>query len=80
MQIIAEPGRYYVTSACSLAAKVIGKKTVIQGENKSFMYYISDGVYSSFIEELLDIRARDPIALNEVSFDNNLNFCKFCET
>ena len=28
------------------------------------MYYVSDGVYGSFIEELLHIKARHPVPLN----------------
>lgn len=65
--IVSEPGRYYVTSAFTSTAYIFGKKTIMKGENRTFMYYVSDGVYGSFIEELLHIKARYPVALNDVS-------------
>ncbi|KAI3360252.1 hypothetical protein L3Q82_014569 [Scortum barcoo] len=58
VQIIAEPGRYYVESAFTLAANVIAKR-VIMGDmnehcdveenspNRMMMYYINDGLYGS---------------------------------
>ncbi|KAM3933755.1 antizyme inhibitor 2 [Leptodactylus fuscus] len=58
VEIIAEPGRYYVASAFSLAVNIIAKKEVnleSSGSddedcypNKNIMYYINDGVYGSF--------------------------------
>ncbi|XP_042248249.1 ornithine decarboxylase-like [Thunnus maccoyii] len=57
VQIIAEPGRYYVESAFTLAVNVIAKRVDIDHmaehnnseENSSdrMMYYINDGVYGS---------------------------------
>ncbi|XP_073350151.1 ornithine decarboxylase-like [Pagrus major] len=58
VQIIAEPGRYFVDAAFTLAANIIAKRVVIDdmdensdGEVKSpditMMYYLSDGVYGS---------------------------------
>ncbi|XP_044187091.1 ornithine decarboxylase-like [Thunnus albacares] len=57
VQIIAEPGRYYVESAFTLAVNVIAKRVDIDhmaehnnGEENSsdrMMYYINDGVYGS---------------------------------
>ncbi|KAK5856846.1 hypothetical protein PBY51_008413 [Eleginops maclovinus] len=48
VRIIAEPGRFYVESAFTLAVNVIGKKNCEEsapgGER---MYYINDGVYGS---------------------------------
>ncbi|OXU26129.1 hypothetical protein TSAR_000750 [Trichomalopsis sarcophagae] len=52
VEIISEPGRFIVASACNSAAYVIGKKTVMKENQKTFMYYITDGVYGSFNEEL----------------------------
>uniref|UniRef100_A0A3Q3GPB7 ornithine decarboxylase n=1 Tax=Labrus bergylta TaxID=56723 RepID=A0A3Q3GPB7_9LABR len=49
VQVIAEPGRYYVESAFTLAANVMARR-VITGENspdKVMMYYLNDGVYGS---------------------------------
>ncbi|KAG8451608.1 hypothetical protein GDO86_003704 [Hymenochirus boettgeri] len=58
VEIIAEPGRYYVASAFSLAVNVIAKKEVLMDHsdsdddenvpNKIMMYYVNDGVYGSF--------------------------------
>ncbi|XP_049417539.1 ornithine decarboxylase-like [Epinephelus fuscoguttatus] len=56
VQIIAEPGRYYVESAFTLAANVIAKRVILDDtdehaeENRPdrmMMYYINDGVYGS---------------------------------
>lgn len=47
--IIAEPGRYYVASAYTLACRVHSKREVLKnGEFSSMMYFINDGVYGSF--------------------------------
>ncbi|XP_030626659.1 ornithine decarboxylase-like [Chanos chanos] len=59
VQVIAEPGRYYVASACTLAVNVIGKKVLTdKSSNKNadddmraagiFMYYVNDGIHGSF--------------------------------
>ncbi|XP_070836713.1 ornithine decarboxylase-like [Chaetodon trifascialis] len=58
VQIIAEPGRYYVESAFTLTANVIAKRVVIEdmdehsndeenSHNRMMMYYLNDGVYGS---------------------------------
>ncbi|KAJ8333064.1 hypothetical protein SKAU_G00419600 [Synaphobranchus kaupii] len=79
VRVIAEPGRYYVSSAYTLAVNIIGKKVVMKeqltcGDSTSFishssntptdeddgandrtlMYYVNDGIYSSFNEVLFD--------------------------
>ncbi|XP_012869245.1 PREDICTED: ornithine decarboxylase [Dipodomys ordii] len=58
VKIIAEPGRYYVASAFTLAVNIIAKKIVWKEQSGSddedelneqtFMYYVNDGVYGSF--------------------------------
>lgn len=58
VRIIAEPGRYYVASAFTLAVNIIAKKTVWkeqpgsddedESNEQTFMYYVNDGVYGSF--------------------------------
>jgi ornithine decarboxylase len=50
VQIIAEPGRFFVSSSHTLVVNVIGKKDLIDitdGE-KMFVYYLNDGMYGSF--------------------------------
>ena len=53
MRLIAEPGRFFVASAFTLAVNVIAKRRIPEadvGENEEqmFMYYVNDGVYGSF--------------------------------
>ncbi|KAJ3373371.1 hypothetical protein GGF31_000804 [Allomyces arbusculus] len=50
-RIIAEPGRYFVSNAYTLAVNVHARRVVEakdQEAQKSFMYYINEGLYSSF--------------------------------
>ncbi|XP_034721082.1 ornithine decarboxylase-like [Etheostoma cragini] len=57
VQIIAEPGRYYVESAFTLAANVIAKRVISddmdedsdreESLDRMMMYYLNDGVYGS---------------------------------
>lgn len=63
VQVLAQPGSFYVASAFSLAVNVIGKKVVTrhwdslaQGENNEdteFLYYMNEGVYGPFSNKLL---------------------------
>lgn len=58
VRIIAEPGRYMVASAFTLAVNIIAKRTVVKASDTegagapnsepSHMYYVNDGVYGSF--------------------------------
>ncbi|EIE86937.1 hypothetical protein G6F46_004087 [Rhizopus delemar] len=51
IRVIAEPGRYYVASAFTICANVIGRRTIApksEHERQQFMYYINDGMYGSF--------------------------------
>ncbi|XP_077344906.1 ornithine decarboxylase 1-like isoform X1 [Lithobates pipiens] len=58
VQIIAEPGRYYVGSAFTLAVNIIAKKVMLteqtgsddedDASKKTFMYYVNDGIHGSF--------------------------------
>lgn len=47
INIISEPGRYFVTSSHTLITHVIGKKC-INNDEKEFKYTLSDGIYKSF--------------------------------
>ena len=44
IEIIAEPGRYFVSASHTLVSNVIGKKRF----NDKFIYYLNDGIYGSF--------------------------------
>jgi ornithine decarboxylase len=51
IQIIAEPGRYFVAQCHTLAVNVFAKRSVDDSSEacgKKFLYYINDGVYQSF--------------------------------
>ncbi|XP_058459327.1 ornithine decarboxylase-like [Malaya genurostris] len=54
IQIIAEPGRYYVGSAVQLFTVIQGKKIVRDPSNNSrahhVMYYLNDGVYGTLFD------------------------------
>lgn len=62
VNVIAEPGRYYVSSAFTLACNIIARRTVPNvetGEN-SYMIYLNDGVYGNFSSIMFD--HQNPIA------------------
>ncbi len=47
--IIAEPGRFFVSSSHTLVVNVIGKKDrITEDGEKMFVYYLNDGMYGSF--------------------------------
>lgn len=69
IEIIGEPGRYYVESAFTLGACVQGKKLFEEGGTVKRFYYINDGTYGAFIEELLEIRQQLPTSLYELPSD-----------
>lgn len=80
--IIAEPGRYFVASAFTLATFVHSKREVKDAETgsvKNNMYYINDGIYGSFNSLLYDHAEVKPIPLS-VSFlfhYSDLHFSSF---
>lgn len=70
VHVIAEPGRFYVASAFTLATSIHSKRSVRGDENSSTsntvthnMYYINDGVYGSFNCLLYDHRHVTPLPL-----------------
>ena len=50
IQVIAEPGRFMVATACTLITKIIGK-AVRDGKT---CYYLNDGVYHTFSGQVFD--------------------------
>jgi ornithine decarboxylase len=62
IKIIAEPGRYYVASAYTLATNVIATREMIDSEtgDMKYMYYVNDGVYGSFNCVLYDHYVPEP--------------------
>ncbi|XP_072299772.1 ornithine decarboxylase-like isoform X2 [Eucyclogobius newberryi] len=64
VRIMAEPGRYFVDTACTLAVNIFSKK-VVQSDptqsnesgkclDKTIMYYVSDGVYGTMASTIYD--------------------------
>ncbi|KAI1171229.1 ornithine decarboxylase [Nemania sp. FL0916] len=56
INIIAEPGRYYVSSAFTIACNIIARRTIenpATGET-SYMVYINDGLYGNFSSIMFD--------------------------
>jgi len=54
INFIAEPGRYFVESAYILVAQVIGKKIIVENNQKKIIYYISEGIYGAFNNIITD--------------------------
>lgn len=56
VRIIGEPGRYYVSSAFTIAAHVIARRSVEDKDLRtmSYMLYLNDGVYGNFSSIMFD--------------------------
>ena len=57
IRIIAEPGRYYVASAFTLAAHVIARRDIpdpLDPSRDAYMIYLNDGVYGNFSNIIFD--------------------------
>lgn len=56
IKVIAEPGRFFTSKSHTLVLSIINKKIKIDKETneKHIIYYISDGVYSSFNNVYMD--------------------------
>lgn len=50
IQVIAEPGRFIVATACTLVTKIVGK-SIRDGKT---CYYLDDGVYHTFSGQVFD--------------------------
>uniref|UniRef100_A0A8B9CSM2 Antizyme inhibitor 2 n=1 Tax=Anser brachyrhynchus TaxID=132585 RepID=A0A8B9CSM2_9AVES len=71
VEIVARPGRYYVTSAFTLAASITAKEEVPAeqpgsdgeeaGSKKSLVYHLSDGIYGAFSCVLFDSPCPKPL-------------------
>lgn len=62
VQIIAEPGRYYVATAFTIACNIIARRTVEDAAigASAYMLYINDGVYGNFSNIVFD--HQNPVA------------------
>ncbi|KAF4532076.1 hypothetical protein B566_EDAN013406 [Ephemera danica] len=75
VRIIAEPGRYFVESSCTLVTTVHSKRRVLLSNNEvEFMYYINDGMYGSFgVFRNRNIKPRLPFLLKEIDGTEKLH-------
>lgn len=62
IDIIAEPGRYYVATAFTIACNIIARRTVEDPtlDGKGYMAYVNDGVYGNFSSIMFD--HQNPVA------------------
>ncbi|KAJ5170447.1 Ornithine decarboxylase [Penicillium coprophilum] len=63
IRVIAEPGRYYVATAYTLAANVIARRDIPDPQDPSrdaYMLYLNDGVYGNFSNIIFD--HQNPVA------------------
>lgn len=67
VKFMAEPGRYFVTSAYTLVTNVINKKIVKNSEDSSkhIIYYLSESVYGSFNNTVFDHAVLNLYPFNE---------------
>ena len=59
ISLIAEPGRYYASSAFTLACNIIARRTIEDtpgrgGDDASYMLYVNDGLYGNFSSIMFD--------------------------
>ncbi|KAG0168184.1 Mitochondrial 2-oxoadipate and 2-oxoglutarate transporter [Apophysomyces sp. BC1034] len=62
VEIIAEPGRFFVASAFTLCLNIIGRKAIDASENK-YMYFVNDGIHGSFTNIVAKLPVLDPEVL-----------------
>ena len=62
VNVIGEPGRYYVSSAFTLATHIIARRTIenTKTREKSYMLYLNDGLYGNFSGIMFD--HQNPVA------------------
>jgi ornithine decarboxylase len=56
INLIAEPGRYYVSSAFTIACNIIARRTIEDPSShvSSYMLYLNDGLYGNFSSIMFD--------------------------
>ena len=56
IRVIGEPGRYYVSSAFTLACSVIARRDIVDPatQQTAYMLYLNDGVYGNFSSIIFD--------------------------
>ncbi|SPQ21927.1 e30e833e-af6d-432d-86bd-74bc9766e931 [Thermothielavioides terrestris] len=54
INLIAEPGRYFASSAFTLACNIIARRTIEDVSAASYMVYVNDGLYGNFSSIMFD--------------------------
>lgn len=68
VQFVAEPGRFYVASALTLACNIIARRDSRQGAGEiKYMLFLSDGIYGSFLDNALYDEPRQAGILSSAS-------------
>ncbi|XP_005318146.2 ornithine decarboxylase isoform X1 [Ictidomys tridecemlineatus] len=76
VEVIAEPGRFYMASVCTAAVNIIGKKAVLgPGGHRKLLYYLNEGQYGSFRIFLREPTPRTPIVVKEFLSEPRLFPC-----
>ena len=73
VRIIGEPGRYYVSSAFTLACNIIARRDILDPSTHltSYMLYLNDGVYGNFSSIIFDHQQPSPRILSRQESDKN---------
>lgn len=83
IEYISEPGRYFVEESHTLVCSIISKKERKNENNeKTMIYYVSDGVYKSFSNIIYDHGNPTLIPFNERSGElyNSVVFGESCDS
>jgi len=75
VEVIAEPGRYFVAESHTLAVNIFAKRTTEDKDDKHFLYYVNDGVYQSFNCILFDHYIPKPLLLTPSGETAKLHRC-----
>lgn len=72
VRIIGEPGRYYVSSAFTLACNIIARRDIQDPATRqtSYMLYLNDGVYGNFSSIIFDHQHPYPRILSKQEHDD----------
>ncbi|KAI4093216.1 MAG: hypothetical protein LQ348_002446 [Seirophora lacunosa] len=73
VRIIGEPGRYYVSSAFTLACNIIARRDIQDPATRStsYMLYLNDGVYGNFSSIIFDHQHPSPRILSKEHGDGD---------
>ncbi|XP_012975617.2 antizyme inhibitor 2 [Mesocricetus auratus] len=76
VEVIAEPGRFYMESVCTTAVNIIAKKAALEsGGHRKLKYYLNEGYYGAFRIFLREPVSRIPIAVKEFPSEPSLLPC-----